>query len=230
MNRIFWGALALAIVAAPATFAEDYWGGPPEGTWERGDPGTTWQNWHLCVNTLPDTPDEGNNPYGTPFFEITSGTFEWANNWECPPELGGFGEDGWHCTQEGGGVVSVWIPNTPDPLRIKKMFVQITSTKAPSSVTPVGAGGETAGTWPTGLPQIQWPGPAPFGGSWYTYNYGLSLEPNPVGEWINIEVPYCTVIGEIVVDTICVPEPSTFVLLGCGAIGLLFCAWRRWKR
>jgi hypothetical protein len=53
------------------------------------------------------------------------------------------------------------------------------------------------------LPQIQWPGPAPFGGAWYTYNYGLKIVPNPQVETVIIEVPFCTVIDQIVVDTVC---------------------------
>ena len=80
----------------------------------------------------------------------------------------------------------------------------------------------TSGTFSTGRPHIQWIEPAaPFGGVWYTYNYGLTIEPNPTSEMITITVPYCTVIDQIVVDTICIPEPASMALLALGSVFLL---------
>jgi hypothetical protein len=93
---------------------------------------------------------------------------------------------------------------------VKWIFLQITSSKAPSDVTVIGEGPGgpfTSGTWATGLPHIQWPGPAPFDGVWYTYNYGRYVSPNPERETILISVPECTVVDQIVVDTICTVEP-----------------------
>jgi hypothetical protein len=34
-------------------------------------------------------------------------------------------------------------------------------------------------------------------------------------------------VGEVVVDTICIPEPSSLALLAVGAISLLPYAWRK---
>jgi len=170
--------------------------------------------------------DEGSNPYGdAPTFEIPEGNFVWSDEWECPPEMGYITADGWHCDGPDGGKVVLKTPNRPDPDEDKLIFMQIASSKSPSSVTATGhdsgVGTYTSGTWPTGLPHIQWGAPGPFGGSWYTFNYGLKIEPNPEWEEIVIEVPYCTVIEEIVVDTICTPEPATLGLLGIGALALL---------
>ena len=50
--------------------------------------------------------------------------------------------------------------------------------------------------------------------------------PNPESETITIDVAWCTVIDQIVVDTECiVPEPATLSLLGLG--GLAFVIRRR---
>jgi hypothetical protein len=37
----------------------------------------------------------------------------------------------------------------------------------------------------------------------YTFNFGFVIRPNPQEETITINVPFCTVIDQIVVDTIC---------------------------
>lgn len=204
--RLLTTLLAL-LLAAPA-LAVDVWGGPPPDAWPRFAPDTTFQHWDFAQPLLP-LPDVWDNPYGEPWLEFLPPTgWEYSDAWECPPELDpGQFVDGWHCFEPDGGQVVITIPNTDNPDGAKYIFMQITSSKAPSDVGVSGTGSEpggyTPGTWSTGRPQIQWPGPAPFGGVWYTYNYGLKIEPNPQAETIVIEVPYCTVIDQIVIDTYC---------------------------
>ena len=197
-------AILLTLALAVPALAVDYWGGPPPGTWQRGLPSTTFQHWMFSATSGP-MPEVFDNPYGPPLVELTG--FE-RGEWECPPELDPDGfVDGVHCFDPAGGVIVLTIPNTETVDGAKWIFMQITSSKAPSNVSTQGSGGApggyTSSTWPTGLPHIQWPGPAPYGGQWYTYNFGLKIEPNPQVETITIEVPYCTVIDQIVVDTLC---------------------------
>lgn len=206
-KRTFLTALLVLLVALPA-LAVDYWGGPPQGAWTRGDPSSTFQHWNFETPALP-LPDVWQNPYGDPFLDfLPPGGWEYGEQWECPIELDPRGfVSGWHCIAPEGGTVVLTIPNTEAIDGEKLIFLQITSSKAPTSVSAVGLGGNPGGyvttPWMTGLPQIQWPGPAPFGGVWYTYNYGLRIVPNPQMETITIEVPFCTVIDQIVVDTLC---------------------------
>jgi hypothetical protein len=201
----------LALFLSGSALAIDYWGNPPDGTWLRGAPGTTFQHWDFIDPGWPG-PDIWDNPYGDPFFDLDPPTgWDWGE-WECPPELNPNGfVTGWHCSDQGGGSITLTIPNSDDPEGAKWMFIQMTSSKAPSDVTVSGSGsnpsGYTSGTWSTGRPHIQWPGAAPFGGQWYTYNFGRWIQPNPQSETITIEVPYCTVVDQIVVDTICTRDP-----------------------
>ena len=185
------------------------------GTRDRGDPGSTYQHWQF-TNVTSNTPETNNNPYGDPSFE-----FEEPGNWGWNPAMPG--PDGpnvsaWTLqTESGTGTIILHVPNKPDPNEIKYIFLQMTSTKAPSpgGVTPVGGGSGgpyTAGTWNTGVPQWQEPN------GWYTYNWGLTIEPNPEYEDIVITVPFGTSIDQIVVDTICTPEPATLALLLMGAL------------
>lgn len=199
-------AAALLLTVSPLA-AKDVWMGPPDGWWMRGDQGTTWAHWDFQTMDTVSYPIDGLIPFESPTAELV-GDWEWSDGWECPPELDDSGfVDGWHCYGPDGGTIVLHLPNFPDPNQIKMIFIQITSSKAPSDVNVVGngsdPGGYVSGTWSTGVPHIQYPGPAPYGGVWYTYNYGLYIEPNPESEDIIIDVPYCTVVDQIVVDTIC---------------------------
>ena len=69
---------------------------------------------------------------------------------------------------------------------------------------------------PTGLPAIQWPTD-----NWYTYNGMLEIRPNPAGEWIYFDLVQSTNIEEIVIKTICIPEPMTLSLLGLGGLAVI---------
>jgi len=61
--------------------------------------------------------------------------------------------------------------------------------------------------------------------------YDLTLKPNPSDEKIYIQPMYCQIyIDEIVIDTICVPEPSSVLLLAVGAAGIAVLILRRRRR
>ena len=210
MRKLFTLFALVALFCAGTAGAMDVWGGPPEGTWQRGEPGSTFE---LFDFDLPEygPPEVFDNPFGVPTWDIFCGTFEWGE-WEAPIELGPNGfVTGWHCTDPAGGAIVLHIPNQPDPNQLKAIFIQMTSTKFPSCVQVIGGGAMGpygSGSWTTGKPHIQHDGPAPFGGLWYTYNFGRYVMPNPEYEDIIIDVPYCTVIDQVVIDTICTPDPE----------------------
>ncbi len=198
--------ILLALLIATPVLAIDYWGGPPPGTWNRGEAGTTFEHYTFETPTPGGPADVFDNPFGVPGFELLGG-FEYGQ-WECPPDMNPDGVvTGWHCIEPNGGAIELRIPNTEMIDGEKYIFIQLTSSKAPNGVDVQGFGSSSNGysvdPWPTGRPHIQWPSPAPFGGAWYTYNFGFVIRPNPQMETITIHVPYCTVIDQIVVDTIC---------------------------
>jgi hypothetical protein len=212
MRKMLLMTVALALVCMTGTvLAVDYWGGPPDGTWDRGEPGTTFEHWDFS-DPAWFLPEMWDNPYGEPWADFDPPTgWEWGV-WEAPQELDPTGfVDGWHCSDPAGGSITLVIPNSDDPNGFKYIFLQVTSSKAPTDVTVSGSGsnpgGYGSGSWQTGRPQIQWPGNAPFGGVWYTYNYGRYIIPNPQSETITLTFPFCSVVDQIVVDTICTTDP-----------------------
>ena len=223
--------LAVLALSAVPVMARDY--GPLPG-WDRTAPYSTFEHWEFSTNQLPCYPEEFTNPFGEPYAEFPTGVWEWSNGWPCPPGIedplgDGSGTcSGWHCNSPTGGKITLTIANNEEPNEYKRIFLQITCTHAPSDISVTGSGGAseyTSGTFPTGRPGSQEGAPAPFpgtGSSWYTYNFGLTIQPNPESEVITIEVPYCTVIDQIVVDTECIPEPATMALLALGGLGLIF--------
>ncbi len=198
--------ILIALLLAAPVLAVDYYQGPPPGTWVRGESGSTFQHWTFDTPAPDGPPTVMMNPYGLPGFDLV-GNFEYGE-WECPLEMDPSGfVHGWHCIEPDGGAIVLRIPNTEFTDGEKRIFIQITSSKAPLDIHAEGFGNNPSGyntsMWPTGLPDIQWGDPAPFGGHWYTYTMGLLITPNPQEEIITIHVPYCTVVDQIVVDTIC---------------------------
>ncbi len=55
------------------------------------------------------------------------------------------------------------------------------------------------------------------------------IRPNPDNEFFDITIPPDTVLSQVVVDTISVPEPSSAILAALGLIGLAAWGWRRRK-
>lgn len=216
LKKIQFVTLALLVFSSSPLLAVDYWGGPPAGTWERGAPGTTYQHWQIDspVNTLPEIMD---NPYaggefGDPTF-VVHGAYGWGTNITCPGAMDPSGTvSGFLFEEADGGSIELTIPNSLDNTPLKAIFVQITATMPPISVeasTWLGAGVFEYGTWDTGLPAHHWSGfpQSQYGGQWHTYNYGLTIEPNPPVDVITITMPYHGVIDQIVVDTICTSDP-----------------------
>lgn len=224
MKKFMMLALLLLIVCAQPALAIDVWGGSP--AWTRGEPGSTYQKFDMSTPIGgPNPPNVNENPFGGPTIEM-DGMWEWG----IIPGPAGDGStvDAWHSIGDGTGggtsTLKITVPNDPMMNPIKKIFMQVTSTKAPVNVTTVGHGPNgpyTSGTWQTGKPQIQHLGGYQ-GLPWYTYNYGLTISPNPESEEILVEIPFCGWVDQIDIDTICtVPEPTTLAMLSLAGLALL---------
>ena len=183
-------------------------------------------------NTFEPTIDE--NLYGFPVVklevyvpEVTGGGW-WG--WEDVPGPHS-GEPGhendpsiptWHYNGDPGtyGKVTITIPNNPDENLYKDLFYQITSDGSVAGPDAVGPQTEPAGSTQP-LPD-GYIGPNGYlKTSWYTYVGLRRIVPNPAEEKLTFYVVPCTNISEIVVDTVCVPEPASMGLLLLGAAGLL---------
>jgi hypothetical protein len=203
-------ALLCAVVGLTASslLAEDRTDPP----WDSTLPNQTSQSWDYTADPL-DPVVIFSNPYGEP-------SIDWGN--AAPQSVPGWdGTDiGTMHIGEGDGDLWIWIPNNEDDNLYKMIFWQVTSDKSP---TPTG-------DWPeTSPPGTGGPGVPPqvgLGGDWYVYNGVNVIQPNPEGEWLHFSLAYSTNVAEIVIDTVCMPEPATLGLLAAGA-GLAFLRRRR---
>ena len=178
--------------------------------WDMMHPNATTQAWEFDTEPLDLTgriyPTEYDNPFGEPY--LTGDFDEWIG--EYPGPLG----DPTGVIHVGGdptGTVKILVENNENPLEVKHILLQITSTKSPGPNVP--------GTNPPGsvIPLT----PLQCANGFYVYGYSIAIFPNPEREEITIELPYCTYIDEIIVDSICIPEPGMFALLGSAAIFLV---------
>ena len=204
MRTISIVATAILVLCSVA-LADDL--NPP--SW-RGQPDTTFQLWEFSTNTQPAVPNIDGNPYGDPLALI----------------LGAFPKTRWLTTdrgQQGVWVTEEWIqleiPNTEntEPNSFKEIWLQMTFDVGTDAFPVVFIVPDAD---PFTLEPV-FIAPDPVG----TYTYGIwdiIIEPNPRFESIYILPRECTLyMDEIVVDTRCVPEPTTMVMMVLGGIALL---------
>ena len=213
MSKALLGlVLGLALVApawAIPDFTPPWVVNPTDPKWAGGS--TTSQAWEFWGNPLGTTaPAHVSNPYGTPVFEPVGASPLFEPN---GPFLTGVNT--WHVDVDGGGF-TLRIPNDPEPRPLKMIHLQYTTDKASSGPPATNPQGSTQAGGVAGH------GPSSGGDAWYTYEWTITLQPNPPFETIFVPFPASTNIGEVDVATICyTPEPASMSLLALGGLAML---------
>jgi len=178
----------------------------------RGLDGTTYQEWQFGSGDNPAAPDVINNNYGDASASITVGNF--GEGWMDNPGLG---------TQTGmwdlgsGGQIILDIDNQHISAGFGDICIQVTYYAgifvAPTVAVP-GAQFISSQTVLVELDGVL--------GAWYLDQSIWRIEPNPISEQIIVTSDSSGgVIDQIVVDTICVPEPATIALLTVAGLAIL---------
>lgn len=202
----------IAVVVAGAAIADDLVPPPWRVPGQPLPPGATYQEWTWdrgAQNPNDGTADNYINPYGIPTvvhpapnppYPILP-TFEGRVNVLC---------------LDAGRTISFKIPNQEEPApHYKEVWLQLTyfapaGTPLPQPLPPPGGTGATIGHMP--LP-----------GSWMHSTFSLTYPDCPPFEIISIVngTNHPIYIDQVVIDTLCVPEPASFAALGIGAVALL---------
>jgi hypothetical protein len=181
----------------------------------RGQPGTTYQAWDFEYPIGPGEPIlpdlGGMNPNGPAQLTYYPGLF--SQGWV--PDFGGM-----RGVLPLSGSIEIDIPNFPEPNPYKDIIIQLVwATETPGGTPCIeellyGVDAvllDRQEMMPTGMVL---PGGA--ADMWYHSTYQIHLEPNPAREWVKIQGSI--LVDSVIIDTICVPEPVTMVLLGLGGL------------
>jgi len=206
------GTLAIPLTLVMATaLAEDI--DPPP---YRGAPGSTTQEWDFVtpgeeygLYPRPDgTSGITQNPFGPGEGHVGVGA---AGGWVA----GGPGDGGtWYGIEQ----ADFWVLNYPDAPwdTWKELRLQVTFFDPHDEMPPEVQvfGGEMLFELVGGYVQ-------PLGDNWFVLVADYTVEPNPESETVVLWSPYGDDpqygISEVVIDTICIPEPSAMLLLAAGA-------------
>ncbi len=208
-KRPILGCMVVAVVfasSAALVWADDIY--PPP--WQRGGPRTTYQGWTFSTDANPTAPDEQVlNPYGVPLATIVGGAWsQFEDN-----------HVGVWSLLTTDSFIDVPIPNAPDhPDWNKSVWTQL--TWAPE---PLGTSGAPS-IFVDGI-ESQLVETIPLHDSWLQSTWLTTLPYNP--ELETLHITGLVDVGEIVVDTRCIPEPSTLVLLTMSVFGIAAFVWRR---
>lgn len=216
--KVVWCVLSAAMVCLLAPSAA--WGHdelPPP--WRGDDPDRmTLQVWTFDDNDDPAAPEQDLNPFGTASADITVGDFGSGWQWDMVP-----GEQRGYWDLGVGGTIVLDIPNSEEEGPFKEIWIQITYIDGPVLVPEVTVPGGTQVGGESGLVIEDYFGP----GAWLLDRWTFRIEPNPTHEQIVITAGSMgATIDQIVVDTWCVPEPASVVLLALGGLAILV---RRFK-
>ncbi len=210
------GVMCFVIVLSVAAVASaDDFEPPP---WDRTDPFALTAEWDFFTDDNPIVPDGGlTNVFGKGSGSAPGGTFASILG-PVPPDDPFWGGNAWSFPD--GGVIHIEMDNVIDLEPIKFLWLQV--THSPGTVL----GLDPLPTFNSGVPSV--PVITPFDLSHTLITWDLI--PNPDWEEFDLLVLTPGDIDQIVLDTISVPEPSTFVMCVVGLLSLGFVVWRRRKR
>lgn len=191
-------ASLVLLVGASLAAADDV--NPP---WWRGEPRTTFAQWEFGTPDMLPPPDTFVNPFGPPTLDVDPAYYGWLPAHD--------GREGiWSISD-----LSVDIPNFPEPLETKFVWVQITWAPFP----------EEPYAFPTVVEELAPGGPYVAetydrieDGLWTHELFHIALSPNPERERLHISGD--VFIDEVIIDTICIPEPAGVLMLSVALTAL----------
>ncbi len=195
--------------------------------WQRGDAGSTWEDWSFSTNANPAAPEQYYNPYGIPSASVI---VEGVVHTDLPGWYADYlGRTGvWH-----GDFASValTINNAPIQNPYKEVWVEVgfRGELLPNALYPNYPGeiyGPDLTAWigQAEVTNVQEIGRVieSAGSGWRKLTIGWKIWPNPDLERIYLAFHNSGAdIDYIKVDTICIPEPTTLVLLAAGCLAML---------
>jgi len=208
MSRLF-NLVICASIFIPAVAAGHNLIEPP---WASAG-GTTFQDWTFDDADNPASPETVRNEYGEAAALITVGNM--GVGWlDSQP---GFGSQTGFWDLGSGGTVVLDIDNRPLALPYKEIWVQVTYfadiSAAPMVDVPMATliDSQTVVVEDLGM------------GGWLLDQSSWRIEPNPLSEQIIVTADpmWGSIVDQVVVHTICVPEPATTGLLAFGGLLLL---------
>ena len=146
-------------------------------------------------------PDQVDNPYGDPL-----ATIEYDTPFTPWIDIDNGHQGVWYIEDW----IELYIPNTGVDNPFKYVWLQLTFY--------ADGGGEPQFFTDPPLSSVEEIAFVQLDDYYYHGTYQITLEPNPAFESIYIMPRDCTIyVDEIVVDTLCAPEPGTLMLLLAGA-------------
>ncbi|MCK4660574.1 MAG: PEP-CTERM sorting domain-containing protein [Phycisphaerae bacterium] len=213
MKRLILATLVVSLASPTAASADDLI--PP--AW-RGEPGSTYQAW--TFDTEPTSgilyPEVDDNEFGSP--AILDSYWPDDSDWLALHD----GRPGvWNPYWE----FYVELPNDDAALPLKDIYIQITWNEYDEEGANVGRPAPSV-YWPSGeyTNSVELDVEYPLESNWMYSRWHVRIWPNPDSESIEVISDNGwneLVIDQIVVDTICIPEPATLVLLGLGGLAVL---------
>ncbi len=214
MSRSIKLLLAVTIVFGSAALAAPSYISDGLMTWERGAPGSTWQDWTFGTGQNPATPEDYYNPYGTPDATFTgtdtpagqpySVEFGWESEWR--------NRDGvW-----AGDTLAAdfYVPNSGGTDLPKIIWFEMEYQAALVTMDP-----EVIVAGDYDVSRFHYEIISDYDDDWRTMVIGWRVNPAPYEENIEFEL-WGTggFVSSVSIDTIVVPAPAALPLAGIGLI------------
>ena len=212
MKRYILAGVTVAVVfggLVASVKADDLF--PPP--WTRGQPNTTYQDWTFGTSANPTGPDLGlYNPNGNPVATINGGL--WQQFYHNHVGV-------W--TLNVGDSINFFVPNTAaNTNNHKDVWTQVT-WETDNNGSPI--------VTVDGVPStLQFSVPVGGNPGWYQNVYLTTLQFNPASESVVISGSLAGTtfdVGQVVIDTQCIPEPSSLAMLALGALSSMLYASRK---